>query len=100
MAYKIVWSNEAEKSFNEILDYISYKWSEHEAMNVISRTSEIIKQVSKHPYLFKAYKATHSIRHGILHKNTTMFYQVLEETKTIRIMLFWNNARNPRSLKL
>ena len=99
MTYKVIWSKKAEASFLNTLDHILRNWSEREAFKLIARTEELITQISKHPHIFREYKAS-SIRHGILHKNTTMFYKVMEEAKTIRIMLFWNNTRDPKSLKL
>ncbi|HUH33032.1 MAG TPA: type II toxin-antitoxin system RelE/ParE family toxin [Daejeonella sp.] len=100
MTYKVIWSNKAEVSFSNTIDYIHEHWSPREALKLIARTDEVITIIAKHPYLFKEYRPNPSIRHGILHKNTTMFYRVMEESKTILIMLFWNNSRNPKSLDL
>jgi len=100
MTYKVIWSNRAEESFVNTIDYIHQHWSQREAFKLIARTDEVIALIAKHPYLFKEYRPDPSIRYGILHKNTTMFYKVIEKSKTILIMLFWNNSRNPNSLNL
>jgi len=100
MAYKVIWSKEAENSFLEIVDYIIFRWSEREGINFIERTEDLIAQITIHPYLFRVYNNDPSIRQGLLHKNTTMFYKVVPENKTIKIMLFWIVKKNPQSLKL
>ncbi len=98
MGYNVIWSDEAESSFQQVIDDLLFRWSEREAINFINRTEEIISNVSKSPYLFRAYYKDPAIRHGILHKNTTMFYKVMEDSKTIRIMLFWATRTNPNKL--
>jgi len=100
MVYNVIWSEEAESSFFLVIDDILSRWSVREASNFISRTEEVISQIVIHPYIFKEYEKDISIRHGILHKNTTMFYRVEENNSSIQIMLFWNSKRNPQSLKL
>ena len=100
MTFDIIWSDEAENSFNGVIDYLLYHWSQKEAHHFISRTDELINLIGNQPLLFKPYKNKTNIRHGNLHKNVTMFYRVIEQSNTIVIMLFWNNHRNPKKLKL
>ena len=100
MEYKVIWSNEAQDSFLTIVDFISNNWSQTEATKFIIRTESLIGQISKHPFLFKIYQQFKSIRCGALHKNTTLFYKVNEETRTIIVMLFWNNQREPGTLTM
>lgn len=100
MEFSVIWSNEAQVSFLTGVDFIQNEWSNVEATKFIIRTENLISQISKHPFLFKAYKKSTTIRCGILHKNTTLYYEVEEKTQTIKILLFWNNQRNPNSLYL
>lgn len=100
MAYNVIWSEEAESSFFLVIDDLLFRWSAREVSNFISRTEEVISQIVVHPFIFKEYEKDKSIRHGILHKNTTMFYRVDKNNSTIQIMLFWNSKRDPEGLKL
>lgn len=98
MEYKVIWSIKAQDSFLTVVDFIHNEWSTAEATKFIIRTENLINQICKHPYLFKAYKKSTTIRCGILHKNTTLFYEVVEESQTIKVLLFWSNQRNPNAL--
>lgn len=56
MAFDIVWSNEAEHSFNGVIDHLLYNWSPQEAHRFILRTDELINVIAGQPLLFKPYK--------------------------------------------
>jgi plasmid stabilization system protein ParE len=65
---RVLWSAEAEKTFDQIIEYLSDRWTEKEARNFILRTDELIAAITKQPRLFRRYKNREDIRHGILHK--------------------------------
>src|SRR5690606_17425491 len=98
IAYKVIWSDEAENSFLKVVDDLLFRWTEREANIFINRTEKLIKQISLHPYLFRAYYKDASIRQAILHKNVTMSYRVMEESQTIRMMLFWATRTSPHAV--
>lgn len=93
--YTVIWSIEAEASFLVVIDDLLFRWTEREANIFIDRTQTIIEKISIEPYMFRAYEKDPSIRHGILHRNVTMFYRVIDKTRTIHIMLFWSTKSNP-----
>lgn len=100
MAYNVIWSKEAEDSYINVVDDLLYRWPPKTAKDFIDRTERLIAQIKTFPYLFRAYENNAAIRHGILHKNITMFYKVDEAGETIKIMLFWANRVDPNKLKL
>jgi plasmid stabilization system protein ParE len=52
MAFKIVWSKEAEDTFEEIISYLEIKWTEKEIKKFVSETSKIVSILKKNPFLF------------------------------------------------
>lgn len=76
------------------------QWPEKEVAKFVDRTDEIVANFLQEPYLFKAYEDDPRIRHGILHKNITLFYRVLENEQIIELLFFWDNRQDPAGLKL
>jgi plasmid stabilization system protein ParE len=97
---RIIWTEKAIVTFNQIADYLYERFSEKEVQRYFDRTDEIITSITITPYLFKPYKINSQIRHGILHKNVTLFYRVFEEAKVIELLLFWENHQSPDKLIL
>ena len=77
---RVRWTTEAKKSFNKVIDFMYLQWPEKEVAKFVDRTDEIVANFLQEPYLFKAYEDDPRIRHGILHKNITLFYRAVSYT--------------------
>lgn len=95
---EIVWTKQAEDSFNKILDYLLERWTLKEANNFIDIVEHTIYQISKNPNLFKLSIFDSESREALITKQTSIFYRLLNSNK-IEIEYFWNNYRNPNDLK-
>jgi plasmid stabilization system protein ParE len=51
MAKKIIWTAEAEKTHDAVIDYLEEHWSEREVRRYIERVGEVIERIKKHPLL-------------------------------------------------
>jgi len=40
-----------------------------------------------------------NLRSFVISKQTTLYFDVFEDTQTIELLLFWNNNDNPKELK-
>lgn len=55
-----------------------------------------IKRLSKNPTLGKMnFKNNYSIT---IYKQTTIFYRINDNAKSVELLLFWNNSKNPEDL--
>lgn len=89
---KVVWTFEAEKSFNAILDYLMEVWTQKEAMTFIDLVEETIEKIRNYPEMFKVSQYNEASREALITKHTTMFYRILEEL--IEVEYFWGNFQN------
>ena len=87
MAYKIIWSPEAEKTFDEVIEYLERKWSKKEIKNFIKKTEEIISIRQNNPYLFKGLEKV-SIYEALIGKQNLLIYQVNEPKKRVELLNF------------
>lgn len=100
MDYEIIWTNKAKLTFGEICDYIYIFFGEKALEVFIVRTEIFIEVIQKSPNIFKKFQPRPNVRHGFLHKNTTLFYKIDEDKKRVYLMLFWDNRQNPINLNL
>ena len=95
---KIRWIGLADKSFEDEIDFIIRKWNTEQAVAFTSLVEDFLKLLKENPYLGKVsdYK---EYRQFVLSTQTKIWYQVNEKKKTIFIVFFWNNKRDPIDLK-
>ena len=97
MALKVFWTSDATESFNSAISYLESNWTDKEVRNFVKATDRTIVLISNFPRIFRR-SAKKNIHQAVITKQTSLFYQV--EKKHIELLLFWDNRRNPKSLKL
>jgi len=97
---EIKWSDEAEASFNEIVDDISNKWTQREVDNFIEETDKVINNISQFPFMYAATNKRKNIRRAVIASLTSLIYRVKKRKEQIELILFWDNRKNPKQLKI
>lgn len=92
----VVWTNEADKSFNGIVDYLLDIWSVEIATNFVDIVEHTIELILEQPEMFKVSEYDNQSREAFITKHTTMFYRVFDGN--IEIEYFWGNFDNPEKL--
>lgn len=95
---KVIWTPNAELSFAKELEYISKKWTMTEVINFMDIVDNFIEKLESGIIQGKI-SATTNMRSFVISKQTTLFFDVFDDTQTIELLLFWNNKENPKKLK-
>ena len=53
MDYEIIWLPKAEERFQEIIEYLEYKWNDKVIAGFIERTETVLRQVQRRPTMFR-----------------------------------------------
>lgn len=96
MALVARWAEEAEDTFDEIIEYLENSWTEKEIQNFVRKAHKVISQIEKNPYQFKASRF-HEIRKAFITKQNSMFYFVNEDDEIIELYAFWDNRRDDKN---
>lgn len=96
MALKIEWSDEAEETYLDILNYLENNWSRKEVLKFIKRTEALFETILTQPYLFKASQNQY-IRKAVIGKQNAILYRVTDTH--IYLLTFWDNRQNPAKSK-
>ncbi len=98
MALVTRWTDEAEYTFDEIIENLERNWTEKEIQNFVRKAHKVISQIEINPYQFKA-SCFHEIRKAFITKHNSLFYFVNEEKGIIELYAFWDNRKDPQKLK-
>jgi plasmid stabilization system protein ParE len=92
---KIIWTETALESFEEIVDYISNKFTLKEANDFLDKTEASLIIISNNLEVGSQYKKT-KYRQFLIAKQTYLFYKI--ENQTIYLSVFFFYVKNPIGL--
>ncbi len=97
---EIVWTDEAEQTFENIIAYIRKWFTEKEVDNFVIGTYEVLAVIRTHPKLFpiSRIRKFRSTRKAVIHPHSTLFYRITNN-KQITLVAFWDNRQNLKRLK-
>jgi len=94
----VIWGKKAKYSYFDELDFILKKWNQKEVDKFILLVNEFIKTLEEGVLEGKVSSKT-DMRSFTISKQTTVFFDINEQTETIELLLFWNNTKDPKTLK-
>lgn len=96
MSYQIFWSEEAIANLEQIINYLSEKWTEREVNNFKLRLVEQIEIIAKFPFGFPVSAQISRLRKAVLTKHTSIFYEVREQN--IYLAYIFDTRQNPEKV--
>jgi plasmid stabilization system protein ParE len=99
MAIIIQWSDEAKKTFDDNIQYLTKEWGEREVRNFIKSTNLKIQNIELNPKLYRRSDKNPSIRRCGINKSIALIYKYFPVKKEVILLTFWNNRKNPKKLK-
>jgi plasmid stabilization system protein ParE len=99
MAYKIIWSPEAVKTFDEIVNYIAKNFTDKEVAFFINTVNRRLLVMAQFPKASRTTSRTSRRRKAVIHKLTILFYKIRERKKEIELLSFFDTRRNNRWLR-
>lgn len=97
MAYDIIWSEEAENTFENNLEYLERDWNTTTILAFIDRVDDVLMKISSNPKLFPHYKKQVNIHKCVITRQITVYYKV--ESSSITLLTFWNTFQDDKKPK-
>ena len=95
MEYAIVWSAEAEATYNNILTFLEEHWSQKQVLRFVERTEQVIQFIKDNPKMYPRSKSK-DIHRAVINRQISLYYY---ETGGIVVLLsFEDNRQSPDSL--
>lgn len=98
MAYKIIWAPEAITTFDNVINYLSEHWSPKEVVGFIEQVEHTIRLLERNPFLFRG-SEKQNLHEALVTKHNLLLYQIIESSKRIELISFWDNRRNSKNKK-
>ncbi|PKP07838.1 MAG: hypothetical protein CVU03_14015 [Bacteroidetes bacterium HGW-Bacteroidetes-2] len=96
--YKLVWSDEALKGLNEIIEYLERKFSEKDIRKFAKKFDRQIEIIKKNPETYSFTPKSKTIRRTIVAKLTSIYYRI--DGDIITLVTVYDNRKNPDNLKI
>lgn len=93
MEKEIRWSEQAEITFFEVVEYLNQNWTQKEVDNFIDETYSVIELISKKPLLSRS-SGLENYREILITKHNLLMYRIREEE--IVLLSFFDTRQHPR----
>jgi len=97
MNYRILWTDEAIRNLEQILNYIATNWTDKEVDKFKIKLSAQLNIISKFPNIFPSSNTTPRLRKAVLTRQTIIFYEVREQV--IYIAYMFDSRQNLERIK-
>ena len=97
MKFAVRWDLIAINSLAEESEFILKKWNVSEVEKFYSLVELSLERLSVSPTI-GVYNSEFEVYSLVISKQTTLYYSLNEENKTIELHVFWNNLKNPKKL--
>lgn len=88
----VIWTPEAEVTFQAQLNYLEQTWPEMSLRKFIDRVYEVINHTATHPELHPVYHAVNQVHSCVISPYMTMYYRI--EHEQIYLLTFWPIKQN------
>ena len=96
MKFKVEWTFLAEITYFNEMDFIYKKWNLKQVNIFEELVEKEISRLSINPEIGTL--KNNNLFSLIISKQTALIYRIKKENKSIELILFWNNLKNPEDL--
>ena len=97
MNYSLHWTEEAKKSFNQNLEYLSEQWDNQVINNFLDRVDGILSQIKSNPEIYSLHRKKDNVYKCVVHKRIILYFKIVGSNQ-IDLLTFWNTYQNPDKL--
>jgi plasmid stabilization system protein ParE len=94
--YKLIWSDEALKNLQGVIEYLENKWTSREIKHFVQLLDKQLKLIEDNPFLFALSDKSNGLRKSVLSRQISIYYRVMNHE--VRIITLFDNRQNPNKL--
>ena len=94
MDYRIFWTEEAIHNLEEIIDYLSTRWTQREVDKFKSKLSKQIDLIKRNPRMFPVSTFQPRLRKAVLSRQTSVFYEIIDNVIYITYVFVNHKSTN------
>ena len=93
MDYQIIWLSKAESRYQEIIEFLKYKWNDRVIETFIAQTEKVLNQIKQRPTLFRR-SAKMNIHEALITKHNLLIYRI--NGSNIELLTFYDTRQDPK----
>lgn len=97
MALKILWTPQAEKGYDEIINHLVEKWTDREVRSFLKVTRQFLDLLSKNPHLLQPSSTRKNIYRGPINPLTIVTYRYRPQKKVIELLNIRGARQKPQN---
>ncbi len=97
MVRKIIWTNNAQEDFKQVIEYLYEEWSERIALNFIATFYSKIELIDKLPQIGMKVENHENVNRILITKHNILYYLITE--KEIVLLDLFDTRQNPKKNK-
>lgn len=98
MVYSPVFTNTAENTYFELIDYLNKNYGDRAVASFVQNTITTLEYIATAPMMFPESSIHWKYRRALIDRFTSIYYSIVAADKQVVIHLFWHNQRNPNYL--
>ncbi len=95
MALTVVWTPQALKGLDEILEYLETHWTEKEILILEQKIEDFKARVKKYPQMYPPTGKRKNTRKAVLDKHNYFIYRIKPRKKIIELVYFRAAKQKP-----
>lgn len=95
MALKIVWTPQADRGLDEVIEYLEEEWTVMEILNLEQNLQDLLNRISKYPKICPATGKYKNVHKGLVDKNNYIIYRIQPKKELIEIINFRGTKQEP-----
>ncbi|OSZ82318.1 hypothetical protein CAP35_03360 [Chitinophagaceae bacterium IBVUCB1] len=99
MAVKVLWTDEAQQTFDANIAYLNKEWADKEIKRFLQRTAKVIENITANPLIYPASAKSNNVRKAVVNKHIILYYKYYPIKKVAALLSFWNTTQSPDKLK-
>jgi plasmid stabilization system protein ParE len=86
MALEIVWTPQAERGYDRIIQYLAEQWSQKEVRNFLIQSQSFFELLSQNPEMLERSSARNNLHRGPMDKHNMITYRIRPGKKQIELL--------------
>ena len=95
MALKIVWTQQAVKGLNKVIQYLEEEWTDKEILNLEDKIKNLLNRIRNYPEICPRTGRIKHLHKGLIDKNNDLIYRIRTDKYLIEIINFRGTQQKP-----
>ncbi|HAL80959.1 MAG TPA: hypothetical protein DCO83_00995 [Mucilaginibacter sp.] len=95
MAFKIIWTKQAIRGYDKIINYLEENWSEKEVSNFVNEADRFFELLISHPEILQRTERHKNVYRGPINRLTIITYRVKPVNKQIELISIRGSRQKP-----